>query len=244
MRIGRARAATNNSVPVLELRAQVLPVSLREAFSDLPPNLAEARRLLPPIEFERWIECAQSGEAPSAEIVLLDGRAVRPSLLLRVVRRTRAAWDGPIVILFELEGLSVWPAAQTLGATDFVTSANAAAEVSARLNSRKATLAVAPRNEGLHIDWRQLELVAGSTRIKLTLREIQLIDVLMKASEPMGAAELARAAWGGESGAYAASTHICAIRKKLASFGGDLGIRTMPAKGYVFLQLKPDANSI
>lgn len=178
------------------------------------------------------------------DVILLDGRSVRPAVVNRSVVRLRSAGARGIVLLLDPADLNVVPAVTSLGAADFILSTATSEEVFMRLRlvARGAMLparkqAVA-EDAGIELHWRTHEVSAGSTRIALTLRELQLLATLMeRAGEVLTSQDIARLAWGKQTtgGGGFTAAYVCSLRKKLAWFGGRFGIRTVRGVGYRFV---------
>src|SRR5438552_1655257 len=70
----------------------------------------------------------------TGDVLLLDGRSARPSVVYRsIVRIRNSGWDRGIVLLVDPGDLSMVPVASSIGATDFVLSSASEAETSVRL---------------------------------------------------------------------------------------------------------------
>jgi DNA-binding response OmpR family regulator len=181
-----------------------------------------------------------------ADVVLLDARAVRPASVYRsIVRIKSAGWTRGILVLIEPGDIAVVPVSLSIGATDFVLSTAAPDELDARMRReavRSRTMGARTRPSdgatGIQLHWRTHEVSLGETRIALTLREMQLLAVLLeRAGEVVAAADLAGLAWGKSKGRGSglATTYVCSLRKKLAWFGARFGIRTVRGVGYRFV---------
>ena len=184
-------------------------------------------------------------EASGADVVLLDARACRPTMAYRAVARVRnAGWSQGIVLLLDPDQLSIVSVASSIGATDFVLSTATSEELEARL--RRAATRTTPDvsratrepDSGIQLHWRTHQVSFEGTTISLTLREIQLLSVLMEhGRDVMTADDLARLAWGKPRapGGGLAAAYVCSLRKKLAWFGGRFGIQTVRGVGYRFV---------
>lgn len=184
-------------------------------------------------------------EASGADVVLVDARACRPTMAYRAVARLRnAGWSQGIVLLLDPDQLSIVSVASSIGATDFMLSTGAPEELEARL--RRAATRTMPElsrvtrepDSGIQLHWRTHQVSFEGTTISLTLREIQLLSVLMEhGRDVMTADDLARLAWGKprEPGGGLAAAYVCSLRKKLAWFGGRFGIQTVRGVGYRFV---------
>lgn len=182
--------------------------------------------------------------ALDTEVVLLDVRTVRPAVVYRSVVRLRSAGARGIVLLIDPADLGVVPVSTSLGAADFILSTCTTEEVVVRLRRarRGATPPVrtnaAAEAPGIELHWRTHEVSAGSTRIALTLRELQLLAALMdRAGQVLTRDDLARLAWGKRTarGGGLTVAYVCSLRKKLAWFGDRFGIRTVRGVGYRFV---------
>lgn len=229
-------------------RITVLPVIMSRSPSELP---AEVDRLIANSSF---LSAAPRIEAPSigkrtladskADVLVLDARNARPSVVYRVIVRAKAAgWNGGIVLLIDAGDLAMLPVAWSVGASDFVLSSAAPGEVEARL--RRASEAGEPSRRdsgadqsGIELHWRTHEVSFEGRSISLTLREMQLLWVLMDRRGAIVTADaLSREAWGKgrKSGGGLIAAYVCSLRKKLAWFGGRFGIQTVRAVGYRFV---------
>lgn len=184
-------------------------------------------------------------EASGADVVLLDARASRPTMAYRAVAKVRnAGWSKGIVLLIDPDQLPIVSVASSIGATDFVLSTAMPDELEARLRRsatremRNAPRATGELDSGIQLHWRMHQVSFEGTTISLTLREIQLLSVLMEhGREVMTADDLARLAWGKprEPGGGLTAAYVCSLRKKLAWFGGRFGIQTVRGVGYRFV---------
>lgn len=182
-----------------------------------------------------------------ADVVMLDGRDSRPTLVYRAIVRLRnAGWSRGIVLVVRPEDLDIVAIASSIGATDFVISTASRDELEARLRraaSRTATAAVAaaaPESAGgIQLIWPAHQVSFEGTTISLTFRELQLLSVLMDRGKTVTTpGDLARLAWGGKhrkAGGGLAAAYVCSLRKKLAWFGGRFGIQTVRGVGYRFI---------
>lgn len=187
---------------------------------------------------------AQILAALNADVVLLDVRTVRPAAVYRSVARLRSAAARPMVLLLDPADLEVMAVCTSLGVADFILSTASTAELVARLRrARRCLMPPGATNSasgvpGIELHWRTHEVSAGSTRIALTLRELQLLAALMdRPGEVLTSDDLARLAWGKHAAAGGGLTaaYVCSLRKKLAWFGGRFGIRTVRGVGYLFV---------
>jgi DNA-binding response OmpR family regulator len=185
-------------------------------------------------------------DSSGVDVILMDARHARPALAYRGLARLRdAAGARGIVVLLEAQELSAVPVLTSVGAADFVVSGATREELAARLrkgvvrgkrgSSRSPTIETAP---GIHLHWRMHEVTFEGTTVALTLRELQLLAILLeRAGEVMTSADLARVAWGDVSVSAGAltTTYVCSLRKKLAWFGGRFGIQTVRGVGCKFV---------
>jgi DNA-binding response OmpR family regulator len=179
-----------------------------------------------------------------ADVILLDLRDLRPSVAYRLVARIRSGgWNGCLVIAVGEHELGLIPTAKRFGASDFVLPSMSPAELAVRLFAVDAqagavSLDASESTKGdVALEWRTHELVSGSMRAQLTLRELQLLEVLLaRKGMTTTTAELAQLAWGktSKAGRTLAATYVCSLRKKLAWFGGRFGVRTIRGVGYRF----------
>ena len=185
-------------------------------------------------------------ESRAADVVLLDARESRPTLVYRsIVRLRNAGWSRGIVLLIDAADMATVPVASSIGATDFVLATASADELEARL--RRATArpsnatAKTPGSStaaGIELHWRTHEVSFEGTTISVTLRELQVLSALMeRGPEIVTADDLAKLAWGKQRkpGGGLAAAYVCSLRKKLAWFGGRFGIQTVRGVGYRFV---------
>ena len=182
--------------------------------------------------------------ASHADVVLLDARDARPSVVYRAIVATRkAGWQRGIVLLIDPGDLPIVPVAASIGASDFVLSSAEPEEIETRLkgaSERQAgkTRAATVEDAGIQLHWRSHEVSFEGTSISLTLREMQLLSVFMeRAGVLITAQDLSREAWGKgrNPGSGLTAAYVCSLRKKLAWFGGRFGIQTVRAVGYRFV---------
>ena len=220
----------------------VLQRSYRDLVASRSPWELPAFRFCEPVHIAAVN--AQLLAAMRADVVLLDARSVRPAVVYRSIVRLRSAGARGIVLLLDPADLEVVPASTSLGAADFILSTATTEEVLVRLRQagRGAVPAAwgqpAATGIGIELHWRTHEVSAGSTRVALTLRELQLLAALMdRAGEALTSDDLARLAWGKHAAAGGGLTaaYVCSLRKKLAWFGGRFGIRTVRGVGYRFV---------
>ena len=105
-----------------------------------------------------------------------------------------------------------------------------------RLTDASVTSVLLANGRRLSISWRDHSVVCGDRAVALTLREIQLLAALVEnAGLVIGKEELACLAWrhDGNAGRLTA-VHISTLRRKLAWFGSQFGIRTIRGAGYRF----------
>lgn len=226
-------------------RITVVPVFMARS----PADLSEVERLVGSSAFLRLapaIDARSLGKrtlgASHADVVLLDARHSRPSVVYRAIVRARnAGWERGIVLLLDPEDLVMVPVASSIGASDFVLSSATPAEIEARL--RRASVPgdapdAEPPESGIELHWRTHQVTFEGTSISLTLREMQLLSVLIEhAGILITAQDLSRKAWGKgrNPGGGLAAAYVCSLRKKLAWFGGRFGIQTVRAVGYRFV---------
>jgi DNA-binding response OmpR family regulator len=179
-----------------------------------------------------------------ADVLLLDARYSRPSVVYRVIARARSAgWQGGIVLLLDAEGLAMVPVASSVGASDFVLSSATWEEIESRLRLasgplEQAASQAAVEKTGIQLHWPTHQITFEGTSISLTLREMQLLWVLMERRGTIVTADvLSRQAWGKKRnvGGALIAAYVCSLRKKLAWFGGRFGIQTVRAVGYRFV---------
>lgn len=178
------------------------------------------------------------------EVVLLDGRHTRPSVVYRAIVRARSAgWERGIVLLLGAGDLSMVPVASSIGVTDFVLSSASAEEIEARLRRAAGETLAAPaqrREEpaAIELHWPSHQISFEGTSVSLTLREMQLLAVLIdRQGSIITAGDLSREAWGKgrQTGGALITAYVCSLRKKLAWFGGRFGIQTVRGVGYQFV---------
>jgi DNA-binding response OmpR family regulator len=179
-----------------------------------------------------------------AEVLLLDARSARPSVVYRaIVRARKGGWERGIVLLLDRDGLGMVPVAMSVGASDFVATSATPDEVEARLRRACGPVEQDPpgsaaQKKGIELHWRTHKISFEGISVALTLREMQLLSVLMeRRGAVVTAADLSREAWGKgrNAGGALAAAYVCSLRKKLARFGGRFGIQTVRAVGYRFV---------
>ena len=228
-------------------RITVLPVVVSRTLLDAPAiTLSDGAFVRMADSVHARSISSRTLEGRSADVVLLDARDSRPTLVYRTIVRLRnAGWQRGILLLIDASDMATVPAASSLGATDFVLATADAAELEARL--RRATARPAgsrsPRggsdeSSQIELHWRTHQVSFEGTTIAVTLRELQVLAALMeRGPEIVTADDLAKLAWGKlrkQSGGLAAA-YVCSLRKKLAWFGGKFGIQTVRGVGYRFV---------
>jgi DNA-binding response OmpR family regulator len=182
--------------------------------------------------------------ATEGDVLLLDARHSRPSVVYRTIVRARnAGWERGIVLFLDASDLGMVPVASSVGASDFVLSSATAEEIETRLRRASGQAQTPSRGSpaeqaGIELHWRTHEISFEGTSISLTLREMQLLSVLMeREGAVITADDLSREAWGKgrNTGGALAAAYVCSLRKKLAWFGGRFGIQTVRAVGYRFV---------
>jgi len=157
----------------------------------------------------------------------------------RAIARVRASgWNKGVLAWVDRSQLAMAHKFIAAGATDFIAADAESDEAASRLHAalyRPPSPAVQPRpSEGVRLDWKRRMVLMGEIRVPLTLRELQLLDVMLQTTSPIPPLALAQRAWGripGDS-ANLVVVRVCSLRKKLARFGGDFGIRTHRGLGY------------
>jgi DNA-binding response OmpR family regulator len=185
-------------------------------------------------------------DSRGADVILLDARESRPTLVYRAIVRLRnAGWNRGIVLLIDAADMATVSVASSIGATDFVLATASPAELEARL--RRSTgrpthpdtkVRTSQSASGIELHWRTHQVSFEGTTISVTLRELQVLAALMeRGPEIVTAEDLARLAWGKQrkAGGGLAAAYVCSLRKKLAWFGGRFGIRTVRGVGYRFV---------
>ena len=184
--------------------------------------------------------------ASGADVLLLDARETRPTLVYRAIVRLRSlGWKRGIVLLVQVDELGLVPVATSLGASDFILSTATPDEMAVRLRHAAAPpseplrhIRAAEPGAGIQLHWKTHEVSFEGTSIALTLRELQLLSVLMERGKTATTSEdLGRLAWGKSrrSTGGLAAAYVCSLRKKLAWFGGRFGIQTVRGVGYRFV---------
>ena len=185
-------------------------------------------------------------DASGADVILMDARETRPSILYRAIARLRnLGWTRGIVLLIHPGELGMVGVATSLGASDFILSTASAGELGVRLRRAAARPSQPVRNarpasdpSGIQLHWQTHEVSFEGTSIAVTLRELQLLSVLMERGRTATTCEdLVRLAWGKSrrSTGGLAAAYVCSLRKKLAWFGGRFGIQTVRGVGYRFV---------
>jgi DNA-binding response OmpR family regulator len=229
-------------------RITVIPVVMSRTAPDASDPVEQLLGASPILRALPAIEARSLGKralaASDADVLLLDARNGRPSVVYRAIVRARTAgWDRGIVLLLAPSGLGMVPVASSVGASDFLVSPASPDEVEARLRRACARVDAPPRRPEagateLEMNWRTHQISFEGTSISLTLREMQLLSVLIDhRGAVITADDLAREAWGKgrNTGGALAAAYVCSLRKKLAWFGGRFGIQTVRAVGYRFV---------
>ena len=246
---GAAAGAASNAANALS-RLNVVSVSLSQRPSPLPTGWIEdggrqwTLSLAPAVHLA---EVTRRGlDASGADVVLLYGRNARAAVVYRAVARIRGiAGSRGVIVILDQADVSMVPVLSSVGAADFIVADATRAELDARLRKgaarRPRSSAGGPVVEsapGIHLHWRTHQVSFEGTTVALTLKELQLLAVLIDhGGEVMTAADLARLAWGevDASGGVSTTTYVCSLRKKLAWFGGRFGIQTVRGVGYRFV---------
>ena len=154
--------------------------------------------------------------------------------------RLQKSVSAGVVVILEAHDLARF--ARRLPTVEFLAASATPDEIRGRvLKAARHVLAPLPtsyverahRRVGLH--WRTHEVSLGNRRVGLTLRELQLLEALLDTfPRIVSPQELAERAWGlmNDSGRGLAASRVCSLRKKLAWFGADVGIRTIRGSGY------------
>jgi DNA-binding response OmpR family regulator len=189
---------------------------------------------------------ARAFETSHADVLLLDARDTRATLVYRAIARLRNhGWKRGIVLVVHPGELGVVPVTTSLGASDFILSTASREEMEMRLRHAAAHTSRAIKNTrlpeafaGIQLHWQTHQVSFEGTFIGLTLRELQLLSVLMERGKTITTSEdLGRLAWGKSrrSAGGLAAAYVCSLRKKLAWFGGRFGIQTVRGIGYRFI---------
>jgi hypothetical protein len=223
-------------LPVCLSRDSLIRQDLAGLFAEVPAVV-----ILDPVPVS---DLKRDSLSRSAEdVLLLDARSARPAVVYRAIVTIRGAgWARGLVLLLDPADLAVVPVSTAVGATEFVLSTASRAEIEARLRRAptraNAGFAIAPDAAGIQLHWRTHQVSFEGTTISLTLRELQLLDVLLQyGRDILTPPDLARLAWGASKHAAGAlaTTYVCSLRKKLAWFGGRFGIQTVRGVGYRFV---------
>lgn len=185
-------------------------------------------------------------DASGADVILLDARETRPTLVYRAIARLRnQGWKRGIVLLVDPAELGMVAVATSLGASEFILSTAGREEMEMRLRHASARPSQALKNArpaetsaGIQLHWQTHQVSFEGTSIGLTLRELQLLSVLMERGKTVTTSDdLGRLAWGKSrrSTGGLAAAYVCSLRKKLAWFGGRFGIQTVRGVGYRFV---------
>jgi DNA-binding response OmpR family regulator len=175
----------------------------------------------------------------SLDLVFVEADMARRRAILNTVSRVREkGFEKGLVLRLDRGQVSSAHKYVAAGVTDFVFSDAAEEEATCRLHAallRNSPLRpVRGEADGLLLDWKHRAVVLGQQRVELTLRELQMLDAMIRAGVPLSPDALAREAWGNTSSHAGglASAHVCNVRKKLARFGNAFGIRTHRGRGY------------
>ncbi len=211
----------------------VLQLPGRQSVTPDPPISA------PPHVELVWRHCKFDEVDDTLDLVLVCAVQAPTRSVARIVSRIRAnGWTKPLVLWIDRRDVTVAPQYAAAGATDFICADSDACEAASRLH---AALLQAPRPRmpsaaptGVTLDWKRAAVLMGEVEVRLTLRELRLLDVMLQTQGPAPGRLLAQKAWGviPSHTSNLVSVCVCNLRKKLARFGSEFGIRTHRGLGY------------
>ncbi len=174
------------------------------------------------------------------DVVVLD--IMMPKLDgLSVLRQMRADGNAvPVLLLTAKSEIRDRVEGLDSGANDYLTKPFAAQELLARLRVLTRTNQAAPTRElsfgDIALDEEGSQLCVGETRVDLTPREFQMMEMLVAAgsSHPVSTDAFMRKVWGGLSDVETGViwVNLSNLRKKLAKAGSSVGIVARRGVGY------------
>ena len=160
---------------------------------------------------------------------------------LSVLRELRAAaLDTPVILLTARSQTNDKVRGLDAGADDYLTKPFKMAELLARLRAIARRRGESIPGSGLEmgdltLDLHSLTMRRGSVARSLTLKEAQLLELLLRnRNQTLGVEQIASRVWGYESeaGQRHVQVYISFLRKKLAQLGTQLCIVTVRGVGY------------
>ena len=174
------------------------------------------------------------------DVVVLD--IMMPKLDgLSVLRQMRVDGNAvPVLLLTAKSEIRDRVEGLDSGANDYLTKPFAAQELLARLRVLTRTNQAAPARElsfgDIALDEEGSQLCVGETRVDLTPREFQMMEMLVAAgsSHPVSTDAFMRKVWGGLSDVETGViwVNLSNLRKKLAKAGSSVGIVARRGVGY------------
>lgn len=187
-----------------------------------------------------WREFSPGEMGGTFDLVLVNAMDCRAALVSREISRVRMkGWSKGLLVWMDRSQLLAAPKFIAAGATDFILADTEPHEAACRvgaalLRSPGAAVSSPVQSPGITLDWKQRAVLMDDIRVCLTIRELQLLDVMLQTDVPVSPPALAQKAWGRiPSGSEnLVSVYVCNLRKKLARFGSAFGIRTHRGAGY------------
>ena len=184
------------------------------------------------------LDCAMSG---IYDIIILD--IMLPKMDgLKVLKEIRAHGIKTPVLLLTARG-QVEDKVQglDLGADDYLAKPFHKDELLARLRalSRLGSELVPDgilRYGSMELNPATLTATSGSASVKLSLKEAQILELLIRnRGLTLSKETIIEKVWGYDSDAYDnhVETHVSLLRKKLAGLDGDVSVRTIRGAGYL-----------
>ena len=175
------------------------------------------------------------------DVILLD--VMLPEMdgitVLKEIRK--AGLSTPVIMLTARDALTDKVKGLDCGADDYITKPFETPELLARVRaqSRRSTSGIVASDEltcgDLRLDTASYELSCGSESIKLGVKEMAIMELLMKnAGMVVSKESLITKVWGYDSEAEDnnVEVYISFLRKKLGFIHSETGIRTVRGAGY------------
>lgn len=159
----------------------------------------------------------------------------------RVCARYRAKGGiSPILFLTGRTDLESKEMGLDAGADDYLTKPFATAELAARVKALLRRVALSPEEQlscpGLKLDLNRCTAVIGEKKIKLSVKEFELLKFLLQhQGQPFSSRELLKRVWPADSATAEQTVRstIHGLRKKLSAKEEDCVIKTIPKVGFV-----------
>jgi two-component system, OmpR family, response regulator len=185
-----------------------------------------------------WEPASLEDDHRGRDLLILSAERASPRTVLRALARLRArGWSKALLLWLHRDQVLQAHRYVAAGVTDLIFSDAEASEVSCRLNAALVRRTAPPgglRRPRVTLDWDTRRVVVGMQSVTLSYRELKLLDVMLRHATPIPPFRLAWEAWGIASidHRHLITSCISSLRKKLARFGTDFGIRTHRGVGY------------